>query len=106
LIKDLGFDIYYVYGSMVPMEKLTLSAILGFAYAAEDKPAAAGGVKVDDDMGWEFDVGAKYQVMDNLSYDVKLGYFSPGDLWEEAAVGGPDYDDATWSIMHSLVVTF
>lgn len=108
-LDELGFDIYYVYGSYTPMEKLTLSAILGWAYADEDNTTALG--KVDDDIGWEFNIGAKYQIMDNLSYDVTLGYFSPGDLWEDAHtnLGTPDatdYDDATYSMLHALVVTF
>jgi hypothetical protein len=102
-LSEFGFDIYYLEGSFTPMEKLTLSAILGWAYADEDTPQAGGGDKYDDEIGWEFDVGAKYQVMDNLSYDVKLGYFSPGDLWEDI---DSEKDDETWSIMHSLVVTF
>ena len=101
-VGDLGFDIYYLYGNYQAMEKLTLSAILGWAYAdTTDVTEAAEDADLDDQLGWELDLTAKYQVMDNLAYDIKFGYFNPGDFYDDI-----DLDDKTWSVMHSLVVTF
>jgi len=103
-IGDMGFDIYYLYGSYTPTENLTLSAIIGWAYAdTTDITAAAEAASIDDEIGWEFDVGAKYQIMDNLAYDVKLGFFSPGDMVDDIS---PDSDDDCWSMLHTLMVTF
>ncbi len=96
---QLGFDIFYVYGSFVPMEKLTLTAIVGMASAAETPDG------YDDEIGTEFDLGAKYQLMDNLNYDVKFGFLSAGDLYKGTSADDFQVDD-TWAIMHSLVLTF
>jgi hypothetical protein len=106
-VKEFGFDIYYLYGSYVPMEKLTLKGIVGFAYADETNtpsyPEAT--VNVDDEIGWEFDLGAKYQLMDNLAYDITFGWMEAGDLYK-LGVATSTKDDSTWAIMHSLVLTF
>jgi hypothetical protein len=103
---DAGYDIFYLYGSWPVMENLTLNAIFGSATADEtDRFQAAGAGSVDDAIGWEFDIGAKWQVMDNMTYDVKLGYFSPDDFWKAGVAGARDPDE-TYSIMHSVVVTF
>ena len=101
-IKAFGYDIVYLYGNYAATETVTLNAILGFAWADETNTPwteALGLTNVDDEYGWEFDIGAKWQVMDNLAYDAKFGYFKAGDLY------GDDADD-TWAVMHSLVVTF
>jgi hypothetical protein len=103
-VKELGFDIFYLYGSYVPMEKLTLTAIVGMATADETNTPTFAGSNLDDEIGWEFDLGGKYQLMDNLTYDVKLGFFQAGDLYK-AGVPTANVDD-TWAIMHSLVLTF
>ncbi|MBW2195691.1 MAG: hypothetical protein JRF37_09025 [Deltaproteobacteria bacterium] len=101
-VGSFGFDIYYIYGSFAPTEKLTLGAIIGWAYAdTADVTESAEELGLDDEFGWEFDLTAKYQVMDNLTYDVKFGYFSPGDLYDDIGL-----DDETWSVMHTLMITF
>ena len=96
LMKIFGFDIFYLYGNYAMTESVTLSAILGFAWADETLVS-----ELDDELGWEFDVGVKWQIMDNLAYDAKLGYFNPGDFYDDLGS-----DDDTWSMVHSLVVTF
>jgi hypothetical protein len=84
------------------METLTLNAIFGMATADEVDRFATG---MDDDIGWEFDIGAKWKIMDNMIYDIKFGYFSPDDFWK---FGDPSStrDEETYSIMHSVVVNF
>jgi len=110
-MSEFGFDIFYAYGTYAVMEDLTLNAIIGWATADEVKTptmqaalTAAQFNNIDDDMGWEFDIGAKYKLMENLTYDVKVGFYQAGDIWK---LGGANATvDDTWSVMHSLVVTF
>jgi hypothetical protein len=99
---DAGFDIFYLYGSYPIMDNLTLNAIIGTATADETDRFAAN---MDDSIGWEFDIGVKWQVMDNMTYDAKFGYFSPDDFWKLGVAGARDPDE-TYSFMHSVVVTF
>lgn len=57
--------------------KLTLHAAIGGGWA--DETLVAG---QEDDYGWEFDLGASYKLLDNLTYDVHLGYWAVGDYVE------------------------
>jgi hypothetical protein len=100
-LSDAGFDIFYGYGSFAAMENVTLNAIFGWVKADETNTF---GSNVDDDLGWEFDVGAKVQLMDNLTYDATVGYYSAGDFWK----GGSSDDnvDDCWAVMHTIQVTF
>lgn len=106
-MTEFGFDIFYLYGSFAAMEDLTLNAIVGFATADETNTPSypSSSVNVDDEIGWEFDVGAKYKIMDNLTYDIKLGFFQTGDLYKLGDTSSTK-DDDTWAIMHTLIVTF
>jgi hypothetical protein len=101
---DAGMDIFYLYGSYPVMENLTLNAIIGTAKA--DETSRFNTVSAPDDaIGWEFDIGVKWQIMDNMTYDAKFGYFSPDDFWKFGVAGARDPDE-TYSVMHSVVVTF
>jgi hypothetical protein len=99
--SNLGFDIVYAYGDFAVMENVTLNAI--FAWATADETIALG-TNVDDDLGWEFDVGCKVQLMDNLTYDATVGYYSAGDLYK--GTGTDDHVDDVWAVMHTIQVTF
>jgi hypothetical protein len=101
---DAGYDIFYVYGSYPVTETLTLNAIWGMAQADETSRFNTTS-EPDDAIGMEFDIGAKWQIMDNMTYDVKFGYFSPDDFWKLGVSGAQDPDE-TYSVMHSVVVTF
>jgi hypothetical protein len=102
LWSDAGYNIFYIYGSFSPMEDITISAIVGSATADETSRFAAG---VDDDIGTEFDVRVKWQVMDNMVYDIGFGFFSPDDFWK-AGDSTSQVDDSTWSIVNTVMVTF
>jgi hypothetical protein len=103
---DAGYDIFYVYGSWPVMENVTINGIIGMASADEvDRFQAAGAGEVDDAIGVEFDIGVKWQIMDNMTYDAKFGYFSPDDFWKAGVAGARDPDE-TYSVMHSVMVTF
>ena len=66
-------------GATFPMGKLTLSADLWYASLAEDN---ADG---DKDLGTEIDVGASYQLQENLKLQAVAAYLLAGD-----ATGGGD----------------
>jgi hypothetical protein len=100
----MGFDLYYGRVDFAPMENVGLYGMLGFAYA--DEETAYNNVSSqDDDIGWEFDLGADIALMDNLTYSVVLGYFDPGDLWKNAG-SNPTRDDATYTVLNQLLVKF
>ena len=102
----IGMDMFYVYGSFAPMETLTLDATLGFVSADElgrfeDEEGLSN---VDDDLGWEFDLGATWQIMDSLTYNIKAAYYDAGDFWK-LGDSAAQVDDA-FAVMNAMVVTF
>ena len=95
---NLGFKIWYITGSLSPMEGVTLSAIVADATADE---TASGW---DDDVGREYDVTAKVKLMDNLTYMATIAWLDAGDLYK---LGDADATvDDTYSFFHKLEVKF
>jgi len=87
-----------IFAGFSPMEKLNLHASLTYAWA--DYTAR----RVDEDMGWEFDLEATYKIFDNLEYWIGFGYFKTGD-WFQGGDSANKVDDA-WLIMHKLQMNF
>jgi hypothetical protein len=105
-MSNAGFDIFYAYGDFGVMENVTLNAIFAWATADEVNTAEAAFAEtnIDDELGWEFDLGVKVQLMDNLTYDATVGYFSAGDFYK---LGTADRkEDDCWAVMHTIQVTF
>ncbi len=96
--STLGYKIWYVTGSLSPMEDVTLSAIIADATADE---TASGW---DDDVGREYDVTATVKIMDNLTYMATFAYMDAGDLYK-LGDGAATVDD-TYSFFHKLEVKF
>jgi hypothetical protein len=65
----------------------------------------ASGEAASKDMGTELDVGITAQLMQNISYSTKLGFFFPGDYYNEK-FGREDYDDTVWGWAHELIFSF
>jgi hypothetical protein len=105
-LQNCGMDMYYLYGSFAPMENLTLDAILGFAEADElgEFERVGGYTNVDDSFGWEFDIGATWQIMDNLSYKIKFAYLDADDFYKLG--GSTDNVDSTYAVFNAIQVTF
>lgn len=102
----MGYTLIYATAEFSPMEKVVLDFSLGYAEVNETDHLEAdlGASGIDDEFGWEFDVGVTWQLMDNLKYNAKAGYFWQGDMWE---YGNCNIDrDDTWSVVHALTVTF
>jgi hypothetical protein len=102
----LGYTLYYATADWSPMENVVLDFALGYAQINEEDHLEyfEGYTGLDDEFGWEFDIGLTWQLMDNLKYNAKFGYFSEGDFWE---MGDCNIDrDNTYSFLHALTVTF
>ncbi|MBW1741448.1 MAG: hypothetical protein JRJ42_10010 [Deltaproteobacteria bacterium] len=97
---NCGFKIGFLTAEFSPMENVTLNAIAAKATADETGRTA----NMDDDYGWEYDVGCKVQLMDNLTYQIIYGFLDAGDLWKQGVAGATV--DNTWSLFHKLEVTF
>ncbi|MFW6237506.1 MAG: hypothetical protein ACOC3F_03895, partial [Desulfosudaceae bacterium] len=74
-----GTDMWYLGADVTVNDKLTVNTILGQAMANEDHWAKVDGID-DDEYGMELDVGATYQIMDNLQYSATLAYLMTGDM--------------------------
>lgn len=76
--------------------KLTLHAALGYA-EVDREPAGS-----EKDLGWEFNLGAAYNLLDNLVYEARFGYLAGGDYFRN---GADDAEDVTL-VSHHLAMVF
>jgi len=67
----------------------------------------ASGLSDDDDVGWEFDLGAEIQIYKNLVYNIAFGYLMAGDALDvvDAAGANTSIDDP-WVLVTALGYTF
>jgi hypothetical protein len=65
-------------GDYQASEKLAFHGAIGWAQAADEK---AGW---ENDYGYEFDAGASYKLLDNLTYNLHFGYLATGDFFKGA----------------------
>lgn len=112
-IADWGYELIYATATMSPTENVTLNAAIGYCQA-EDVPSSIMGIDVDidDEVGWEFDLGVEVKLMDNLTYHATAAYLLAGDVWEDVH---DEYDvldiydiskGDTWAVVHGLTLTF
>lgn len=87
-----------MYSNYLVTEKLTLRGALAYAMADRELD------DVDDEYGWEIDLGATYKLLDNLSYELRAGYFDTGDFFEDMDAAS-DADDLLL-LSHHLTLTF
>lgn len=99
-VQQLGFKVIYVTASFAPTEDISVNFIGAQAKADE---TGVLGANVDDDVGYEYDLGVKVKLMDNLSYNATIGYLDAGDMWKSVGTGEAD---STYTFLHSLVVSF
>lgn len=92
---------YWVYADYSVDPKLTLHAALGYAQADTTNST----VYEDDSIGTEVDLGLKYQIMNNLAYELHGAYMLTGDLYKGPAGSGLETDDV-YQIDHSLTLSF
>lgn len=73
-----------------------------FAYAWADKEPAG----VDDEYGWEIDLGSKYKLLDNLTYELRAAYMDTGDFFDDIARNNSLKSDDLFLLSHHLTMTF
>ncbi|HIJ79766.1 MAG: hypothetical protein OEY01_13610 [Desulfobulbaceae bacterium] len=96
---DDGVHMIGLFANYKASDKLTLNAAIAYAMADEEKIA-----NQDDDYGVEYNVGAAYKLLDNLTYEVHLGYLDTGDYFQEG-VSGQALHNVTL-LTNSLTMTF
>ncbi|MBU4260448.1 MAG: hypothetical protein KKC76_01020 [Proteobacteria bacterium] len=102
-----GVNAIGVHSDFQVSDQLTLHGAIAYAWAdTTDMVEAAYGVSVDDEYGWEIDLGAKYKLLDNLTYEVHAAYFNTGDFFDDIAkTAGQDSEDL-YLLSHHLTMTF
>jgi hypothetical protein len=48
------------------------------------------------DLGWEIDIGASFQLLDNLTFETQFGYFFNGAAFDQIVDVDPDTGHAVW----------
>ncbi|MCJ7600542.1 MAG: hypothetical protein MUO63_03460 [Desulfobulbaceae bacterium] len=87
-------------------DQLTLHGAIGYAWADDTAVVELLVPSVGDEYGWEVDLGAKYKLLDNLTYEVRAAYFNSGDFFDDIATAvGQDSDDL-YLLSHHLTMTF
>ncbi|MCX5874783.1 MAG: hypothetical protein NT087_00505 [Deltaproteobacteria bacterium] len=87
--------------------QLTLHGAIGWAKADEKVYYNNVGVltaALDDSYGWEYNVGAAYKLLDNLTYEAHFGYLDAGDYFNGNSA--TDITKNVYVLTHSLTMTF
>jgi hypothetical protein len=79
--------------------KLSLHGAVGWAKAANELPG------FDSDYGYEFDAGASYKLLENLTYNLHFGYLVTGDFFQMGLDDLVDTNDIT-VLYNNLSMTF
>lgn len=87
-----------VHADFAVNDKLALHSAIAYA-EADEAPA-----NVDDEYGWEIDLGVSYKLMDNLTYAVDFGYLVTGDYFE--GVNGVNDTNDIYVLNHRLTMEF
>ncbi len=89
-----------VHADFAVNDKLTLHSAI--AYAEADDAMA----NVDDEYGWEIDLGISYALLDNLTYAVDFGYLMTGDFFEGNSVTENFDTNDIYVMNHRLTMEF
>lgn len=81
-------------------EDLTLHGGLGWGKADETDWL---GPNIDDDYGWEVDLGLAYKLYQNLTYEIHFGWWAVGDF---AELGGAAQSEDIYLLSHHLSMKF
>ena len=101
-----GYNLFFGELGWSPWENFRLNTVVGYAEARETNYVehVKGVNSIDDTFGWEWDVGFKWQLMDNLLYDMKAGIFFADDFYQLGCSDANVKDE--YSVMHALTLTF
>jgi len=90
--------------------QLSLHGAVGYAKADEASQTNFAGTYVngyagrDDSYGWEYNVGAAYKLLDNLTYEAHFGYLATGDYFKSSVAA--DNTENIYVLTHSLTMSF
>jgi hypothetical protein len=98
MIPDAGVHAIVLHAKYKASDKLTLSGAV--AYAMADKEKAGW----DDEYGIEYNVGAAYKLLDNLTYEAHFGFLDTGDFFLEGGAQ-TNLNDITL-VSHHLTMSF
>ncbi len=79
--------------------QLTLHGAIGWAKADETQI-----LNQNNTYGWEYDLGAAYKLLDNLTYEAHFGYLDTGDYFNMG--NATDITKNVYVLSHSLTMTF
>jgi hypothetical protein len=101
LANNFGAQILYGGITVMPMEKMDVKFMVGYARA--DKTPSG----VDKNYGWEYDLFLNYKIFDNLRYSFIAAYLDAGDFWKEVPGGVESRDlNDNFHLFHALTLSF
>jgi hypothetical protein len=114
MMTQLGVHCIGISADLAVSDKLTLHGAIAYAMSAEDEVRYGAGAldveEFDDEYGWEIDLGAKYKLLDNLTYEARAAYMDLGDAFGDYKDAGVTVtvDEASDLVLlsHHLTMTF
>jgi hypothetical protein len=114
LMTESGAQCIVISSDFQVSDQLTLHGAIGYAWADDTGVVEWGAQQVsgdpnydvDDEYGWEIDLGAKYKLLDNLTYEVHAAYFNTGDFFDDVATAIGQESDDLYLLSHHLTMTF
>lgn len=96
-VKAAGVHAMVLHADYKMSDKLTLSGAIAYAQADKEMPG------VDEEYGWEYNVGAAYKLLDNLTYEAHFGFLDTGDFFKQGTT--VETNDITL-LSHHLTMSF
>ncbi|MBU1404639.1 MAG: hypothetical protein KKE83_08125 [Proteobacteria bacterium] len=112
-VAAAGVHAVVLHAKYAVSDKLTLMGAIGYAQADEETQvtnaagtnfSGGGYANRDDEFGWEYNIGAAYKLLDNLTYEAHFGYLDTGDFFK-SAVATDDTNNITL-MSHHLTMSF
>lgn len=97
-MTDDGVNAFVLAADYAASDRLSLHAAI--AYAEADEATAT----YDDEYGWEYNIGAAYKLLDNLTYEAHFGYLDTGDYFNAGST--TDTTQNVYVLTHHLTMTF
>ncbi len=88
LLLNAGLHVFGLFGDYALTDKVSLHGAIGYALADEEDWVQHNlglADSLDNELGWEVDLGAGYKILDNLKYEIHLGWFTPGGMFDDIA---------------------
>jgi hypothetical protein len=97
-MKAAGVHAVVLAADYAVSDRLTLHGAIGWAKADDEQ------ANHDDEYGWEYNIGAAYKLLDNLTYEARAGYLDTGDYFKGA--NQANNTENVYILTHSLTMTF